>query len=239
MWELPEPRSRHRVSTTWGAYVIESLKITSVEPFGDRPYEWVVARAHYAVDPTDPGGVRVTDLDLVPRDGDGKVRFTGDVVMLRPTRDGNGRALVVVPNRGMVMLPFSGSVAPVGTTSRPSEGDGYLLEQVAVAVPGGQWDVPEGFVGLRPPVLEVEPGWLRSDFRIEVSTQQRSLGDVLLAGPGMPQIAFSAYPTADLHDPEAVLRVRVAQMGPSRDIPRSEWEFTTPARCTLARNPAN
>jgi Alpha/beta hydrolase domain len=214
--------------------VIESLQITSVQPFGDRPYEWAVARAHYAVDPLEAGAARIADLELVPRDGDGRVRFAGDVALLRPTRGGNGRALVVVPNRGMVMLPFSGAVVPAGKSALPSVGDGYLLDQGwTIALPGWQWDVPDAFVGLQPPVLDVEPGWLRSDFRIEVPMPERSLGDQIPGGAAMPPIAFAAYPTADLHDPDAALRVRLAQMGPSEEIPRSDWDFTSSTTIAL------
>lgn len=89
--------------------MIQSLEVRSAEPFGNYRYEWVSAVAHYAVDPDAPGSDRIADLRLAPRDRDGKVRFSGDLVLLRPTDGGNRRAIVSVPNRGMVSLPYCGS----------------------------------------------------------------------------------------------------------------------------------
>jgi hypothetical protein len=68
--------------------VLEQLQTHKVESFADGRYEWVVATASYAVDTRDAGTARIADLKLVPRDADGKVRFRGDVVMLRPTEGG-------------------------------------------------------------------------------------------------------------------------------------------------------
>jgi hypothetical protein len=204
--------------------VLETIEVRSTERVGDRPYEWVLADARYAVDPDNPGTARIADLQLVPRDADGKVRFSGILALLRPTEGGNRRAILSVPNRGSASLPFSGT-RPNAPTAIPDPADAYLMDEGwTVAFPGWQWDVPDGFLGLIPPVVDVEPGWLRSDLRIDAPIQERSLGDVgQVAG-----IVFAAYPTIDLGDPDAVLRVRVAQMGPSEVVPRSEWWFTSP-----------
>jgi hypothetical protein len=78
-----------------------------------------------------------------------------------------------------------------------------------------------------PTVVDVAPGWLRSDLRIDAPIQERSLNDVVQFSAGMSPLVFASYPTVDVEDPEAVLRVRAAQMGPSEVIPRSEWWFTS------------
>jgi hypothetical protein len=215
--------------------VLETFTVRKTSPITGRPYEWVSAWAGYAVDPDDPGAARIADLGLVPRDADGKVRFAGDVVLLRPEGDGNGRALLVVPNRGMANLPFSGiAMQFAGTGTAMDPGDGYLLEEGwTVALAGWQWNVPDGFLGLTPPVVRVEPGWMRTDLRFEVPLAERSLNDVIPAGAGAAPLAYGAYPTADVDDPDAVLRVRVAQMGPSEVIPRSAWLFTSPTTVAL------
>ena len=215
--------------------MLETFTVTKTSPVAGRPYEWVSARAQYAVDPEDRGTARIADLDLVPRDADGKVRFSGDVALLRPTDGGNGRALLAVPNRGMAMLPFCGSAMRfVGTGEAADLGSGYLLDEGwTVALTGWQWDVPEGFIGLTPPFVDVKPGWMRGDFRIDVPMAERGLSDAIPLGPGRPPLAFAAYPTSDVDDPEATLRVRVAQMGPSEIIPRSAWSFTSPTTLAL------
>ncbi len=216
--------------------MLESLEVRASEAVKGYPYEWVSAVARYAVDPDDPANARITDLGLAPRDGDGKVRFSGDVVLLRPDGGGNRRAVLSVPNRGMVRLPYCGQGAlPGSTRAQPPTGDGFLLRRgYTIALPGWQWDVPRslGLAGLDAPVAAVSPGWLRSDFRVDVLTPERPLADVVALG-GLPPIEFTAYPTSSLDDPEAALYVRSAQMGPSTLIPRSQWRFTSPATVAL------
>jgi hypothetical protein len=214
--------------------VLERLETHRVESFADGRYEWVIATASYAVDPADSGTARIADIELVARDPHGKVGFRGDVVMLRPTQGGNGGALLSVPNRGVTYLPFTVGALPAGTTAPMSAGDGYLLEQGwTIAFPGWQWDVPTGFVGFSAPVLKVEPGWLRVDFRIDAPIDERSLGDEFPVGPGLPPIAFTVYPAADVDDRDAAMRVRTAQMGPSEMVPRADWSFTSPTTVRL------
>ena len=218
--------------------MLESLEIRIAEPIENYKYEWVSAVAHYAVDPDAPANARIADLGLAPRDHDGKVRFSGDVVLLRPADGANGRAILSVPNRGMVRLPYSGSgIGPTGVRTPPSPGDGFLLDRGwTIALPGWQWDVPRdtGFVGLDAPVADVEPGWLRSDFRVDAPSQEHPVGDMMPSlGGAMPAFAFTSYPASRLDDPEAALRVRSAHMGPSRLIPRSQWRFTSPTSIAL------
>src|ERR1700753_1147464 len=98
-----------------------------------------------------------------------------------------------------------------------------------IALPGWQWDVPRdaGFAGLEAPVADVEPGWLRGDFRVDVPAPERPLGDVIALGAATPPIAFTAYPASDPGDPAASLRVRPAPMGPSRLVHRAHGRGET------------
>jgi hypothetical protein len=209
--------------------VLESLRVISAEPFGERPYEWVSAVAAFAVDPTAPGDDRIVDLDLAARGPDGRVRFEADVRLLRPTTGGNGRALLVVPNRGSTgTLPFStGAVLPAGPGQPPPVGDGFLLDRGwTVAWCGWQWDVrrEQGGLGLSAPVCEVEPGWLRVEFRPDRDEADHALSD------SSALFTFTDYPTADVDDPGATLTVRTSPMGPEQVVPRSQWRFTGPTR---------
>lgn len=214
--------------------MLERLSVRTIESYPDRPYERVVATAHYAIDPGEDGAARIADLGLVAPDEHGRVRFTGDVVLLRPTGGQSERALLVVPNRGTASLPFSGPVTPTGLAAAPPPGSGYLLDHGwTIAFPGWQWDVPQGFIGLRAPELHVEAGWLRAEFRSDAPFEKRSLGDVVPGGPGLPTFDFAAYPTADLDDPAATLRVRTSQLGVSEEIPRGKWRFTSATTIAL------
>ena len=60
-------------------------------PFGAAgPYELLLGRAHYAVDPRAACNAPITDLAHAPRERDGLVRFEGDVQILRPADPGAG-----------------------------------------------------------------------------------------------------------------------------------------------------
>jgi hypothetical protein len=206
--------------------VVTSLDIFNVVPYRDRPYEWVAATAAFSVDPSAQANMRITDLTLAPRGEDGRVRFESDVRLLRPTRQGNGKVLLVVPNRGMLGgIPFSlDAVAPAAfaPTEDPDPGDGFLLDRGwTIAWCGWQWDVlrQRGWLGLDPPFARVEPGWMRVEFRPDVELPHHRLSD------SSPLFEFRDYPVADPNDPEASLTVRTSPLGDKRLLPRESWRF--------------
>ncbi|MCK9899636.1 DUF2599 domain-containing protein [Frankia sp. Cpl3] len=212
--------------------MLESLNVQATHPYEDRGYEWVIASALFAVDPGARGNDRIVDLNRAPRDTDGRVRFEADVCLLRPAAGGNGRALLVVPNRGMLPgVPLSESMtAPTGTKVAPPSGDGFLLDRGwTIAWCGWQWDIPrdQGCFGLEAPVADVEPGWMRLEFRPDVPAPDRALNDSTLL------LTCRDYPTADVHDPDATLTVRTSPLGPKQTVPRSHWQFTSPTRFTV------
>jgi hypothetical protein len=208
------------------------MDVASVAPYRDLGYEWVAAVATFAVDPSHRANARIADLDLAPRDADGKVRFRSDVRILRPSADPTGRALVVVPNRGMVGgIPFSLDVAAqMGPTEDPDPGDGFLLRRGwTIAWCGWQWDVVrgKGWLGMDAPEAPVEPGWMRVEFRPDVTQSDHRLSD------SSPLFEFTDYPAARLDDEEARLTVRTTPLGGARLIPRDSWRLTEDARVVL------
>ena len=204
---------------------LQALRDTVVEPYEGAPYEWVCAVAEFAVDPQAPANAGVVDLDRAPRSSTGKVEFEADLRLLRPTAEGNGKLLFVVANRGLLGgVPFSMD-APLQFV--PSEklhpGDGHLLAQGwTIAWCGWQWDVTRGpgVVGLQAPLADVEPGWVRVEFKPDADQPDHPLSDSMLI------FTFADYPTADLHDPEAMLAVRVAPDDDPVPIDRARWRFT-------------
>ena len=56
------------------------------------PYLQLDGPAHFAVDPGHPGNRCITDLDLAPRDSDGRVRFAADMRIPRGFSDACLRA---------------------------------------------------------------------------------------------------------------------------------------------------
>ncbi len=209
---------------------LTSLRDARVEPFaGGRvwdaagAYEWESAVAEFAVDPAHPGNGSIADLALAPRTS-GRVGFDADLRILRPAAGGNGRLLLLVPNRGMYGgVPFSLD-APLqfGTSELPAPGDGFLLKQGwTIAWCGWQWDVIRGTggIGLDAPPAEVEPGWLRVEFRPDAPQPTHALSDSSLL------FTFRDYPTSDLGDPSAVLTHMLVPDGTPSVIERSRWRF--------------
>jgi len=212
--------------------VLESLDVSSVAAYRDRPYEWVIATARFAVDPANEANARIVDLGRVARGTDEPVHFESDVRLLRPTGQSNGKALVVVPNRGTLGgIPFSldGVMRP-GPTEDPDPGDGFLLDQGwTIAWCGWQWDVlrGRGWIGLEAPYADVEPGWMRVEFRPDLEQPDHRLSDSSLL------FEFRDYPPADLDDEEARLTIRSSPLGEKRVLPREAWRFADTSRVVL------
>jgi len=205
--------------------VLERFEVHDTTPLEGSRHEWVVATAHLAVDPASLANSRIADLDVAPRDDDGLLRFDADVRILRPRATGNGRVLVVVPNRGMTGgVPFSLDADPMrAALGVPDPGDRFLLDRGwTIAWCGWQWDVnrEQGLLGVTAPLADVEPGWMRVEFRLDAAQADHPLSD------SSPFFQFTDYPTADVDDPEAVLTVRSTPIGESVVIPRTDWRFT-------------
>ena len=92
---------------------VERIEITSRSVFAEGmefgevgPYEKIRGTLFYAVDPDNAANAAIVDLDLAPRGADGKVRFQGDFILLKPVdlAKGNGRLLYDVNNRGNLYM---------------------------------------------------------------------------------------------------------------------------------------
>ena len=195
------------------------------EPFGKSgPYERIVAKAHFAVDPKLPQNSTIRDLNLAPRNEADLVEFTADIYVLKP-RDpskGNGTALLEVSNRGGKGLLSSFNLA-AGSADPKTEahfGDGLLLEEGYTLVwVGWQWDVPrrEGLMRLDAPIATENGkpirGLVRSEFVPEALAKIMHLAD----GDHV------AYPA--LQDAPSTLTVRESPGGRRTTIPAAQWKF--------------
>ena len=88
---------------------VTRLDITSVRPFAGGqsfgevgPYNHLKGTAHFSVDPLHPSNSAITDVELAPRDSEGRVHFSADFEMLQPADPERGRGSVIfdVVNRG-------------------------------------------------------------------------------------------------------------------------------------------
>ena len=101
--------------------------------FGDSgTVEKITARAVITLDPTDPHNAVIVDLDRAPRNSDGKVEASTDVIIVRPAHP-NGTLLFEVLNRGRKLTPgyFDDTDTTSGSRLEQSDdaGNGFLLAQ--------------------------------------------------------------------------------------------------------------
>lgn len=154
--------------------VLQSAPAFEKRSFGSvGPYVRVTARATIAVDPTDPRNAVIADIDKAPRNAQGKVEATADVVLLRPADPlrGNGTLLVDVPNRGTKLAPqgFDDVAQPAASEANKAadagigftQGEGYTMAWI-----GWQADIPSqpNQLALLAPALKDVTGAARDEF---------------------------------------------------------------------------
>src|SRR5262245_45262885 len=114
-----------------------SLDLAATEFAGGRhfgsvgAYEQLRGRALFALDPGHPVNRAVADIELAPRDHDGRVRFSADVRILRPVdaSRSNGSLLLDVVNRGSPIVMRSTDTGPAGRGAAEETTDGWPLQQ--------------------------------------------------------------------------------------------------------------
>ena len=226
---------------------VRALSVSSAEPyeggtsFGDAgPYELIHGLAHIGLDPGDPANARVVDLASAARDGDGLVRVSADVVLLRPAdpRRGNGSLLYTVANRGDVSIPLALGASPRDPYGALPPRDGFLLRDGwTLAWSGWQFDVARGpgRVAIDVPEARVPAGRTRA--RLTPLARDRScvLADwtASMMGPGE-----AVYPAAEPYD-QAVLTVADNPEGPWRVVDRERWRFARDERGVPCPDPGH
>ena len=120
------------------------------------PYEKLVGKVDFGVDPNLPRNELIVDLKLAPRNASGEVEASADFYMLKPVDParGNGRLFYEVGNRGgkSLLATFQKAAGSPDPTTEAEFGDGALMRQgFTLLWMGWQWDVPE-----RPGVMRME-----------------------------------------------------------------------------------
>lgn len=190
--------------------VVERTDVDKGKAFGSAgPYEQLVTRAYFAVDPKLPANANIVDLQLAPKNEQGLVEFSADVVVLKPRepKSANGTALVDIVNRGGMTLGAFQS------------GDTFLMDQGYTLVHvGWQFDVPErpGLLRLYAPRVPGVRGLIRGQFIPNAPAKSFLVSDR----------NHVAYPVAD--ETGARLIVRDRPEDAPREIPHSDWRFSDP-----------
>jgi hypothetical protein len=206
-------------------YTLDRTDVLAGKPFGKSgPYERIVAKAHFAVDPKLPQNSTIRDLNLAPRNAAGLVEFSADVYVLKP-RDpakGNGTVLFEVSNRGGKGLlgRFNLGSGSAAFESAEAFGDGLLLEEGYTLVwVGWQWDAPRraGLLRLDAPIATQDGKPIRGIVRSEL------VPDAPVTTMGLADRDHAAY--AAVTGEPATLTVKDSESSRRTTIPASQWKF--------------
>lgn len=197
----------------------------SFGPYGTT--EKITARATIAVDPNDPHDAVIADIGLAPRNPQGRVEATADVVILRPTEGGNGTLLLEMPNRGRKLMPMLFDDVLEAPAQRLEHADdagvGFLLSQgYTLAWVGWQGDLPAGpnVMRVHTPTLPNVTGVSREEFVFDHTRN--------------PVTAPLTYPAAAMPG-DAVLTVR-AHTDDARERPAGlSFRFTDAGHIEITR----
>jgi len=183
--------------------------------------ERIAGKVHVALDPNNTSNRAIVDLERAPRNAQGLVEFSADLLMVRPKDPAkrNGTLLMEVSNRGhssLFQLGGGGGTNPMRTAK--DFGDPWMLEQgYTLVLVGWQFDLPDeaGLVRLLDaPVLRGVTGLVRSQIQVDRKSTSDSLGDR----------AMAAYAVAD--PSSGRMTVRDGFDGARTEIPRADWQFT-------------
>ncbi len=205
-------------------YASERSDVLGGAPFGSAgPYERVVAKAYFVIDPKLPANRIIRDIDLAPKNADGMVEFSADLYVLKPRNpvNGNGTVLFEVSNRGGKGMLTMFNRAKGSTDPRTDEefGDHLLLDQgYTLAWLGWQFDVPgtPGLIRNYVPVAKGVTGLVRAEFVPDHKADTFLLADR----------THTAFPVLDVNDRSIQLTVRDTNDGPRRVVAREKWKFT-------------
>jgi hypothetical protein len=188
------------------------------------PYEKLLGKAYFAVDPANPRNQVIADIDLAPRNSEGRVEFSADLLILKPKDPsrGNGVVFFDVVNRGRFGLlgAFSDAEGSSDPTTEAHFGDLSLLNAgfTLVAV-GWQHNAP-GEIRAQVPVATEngQPirGWLREWFIANEPSESYEW---------TASYVTPAYPPVDLDAPDYRLTSREGLFSSRRLIPREDWRF--------------
>jgi hypothetical protein len=222
---------------------ITKIKITRIESptfdgrvFGNvGPYEKLAGHVEGELDPADPHNSVITDLALAPRNGNGKVAYATDIMILRPIdrRKGNHKVWYELTNRGTV-LAFSqfndASSRGNDPTTAADAGNGFLMRQGYSIVISG-WDA------------SAPPGGNRFTMKAPIAV---SPDGSPIIGPAMEEFVIDdtqtmigplTYPAATLDKSAATLTMRVRYQDQPSLVSTDKWDFANEAGTAIRLSP--
>ena len=207
--------------------------VSNGQPFGAAgPYEKLVGKVDFALDPALPANAGIVDLALAPRNAQGLVEFSADFYLLKPVDPsrGNGRLFYEAGNRGTkrILQVFQNAANSADPGTAEEFGNGTLMrEGFSLLWMGWQWDVPEGRMRMEIPIATENgraiTGWVRGNFIPGAHATSASVADR----------GHQAYPVVDPTSGEHRMIVRTLPLDAPQEIARSRWRFTGPGTVSL------
>lgn len=203
-------------------HVVERTDVLDGKSLGPAgAYERITAKVRFALDPKLPANRIIHDLDLAPKNAQGKVEFSADLYVLKP-RDpaqGNGVLLFEVSNRGGKGLlgRFNYATGSTDPSTPEQFGDLWLMKQGYTLVwLGWQWDVPKtpGLLRLDAPIVKGLKGPVRAEFIPNRVEKVMPLGD--RNHLAYPPVAGEPITLTRRSEPE----------GKPEEIPQSQWRLS-------------
>src|SRR5216683_6925330 len=205
------------------------------------PYEKLIGKVDFGVDPNLPRNEIIVDVKLAPRNARGEVEASADFYMLKPVDParGNGRLFYEVGNRGgkSMLATFQKAAGSPDPTSDAEFGDAALMRQgFTLLWMGWQWDVPErpGTMRMEMPIATLQEPQGRPAPRREATENGRHITGLVRGNFILNQRVdtasvadrnHKAYPVLDPDSAEHVMTVRDDPVAKGQIIPRSRWRF--------------
>lgn len=204
-------------------------------------YEVLTGTITFGVDPANPHNRVIVDLDKAPRNAQGRVEFSSDLVIVKPkdAAKGNGVLFFDVVNRGnkSLLSVFSHATRATEFKTDAEVGDGYLLrEGYTLVFVGWQFDIAmgKGLVGFSAPIATDNgapiKGWVRMPFITDKPAASFAYGGGYNTATYLP---------VNVTDRSYRLTVREGIFAPARLIPRDDWDFARVDGTTAVPDPAS
>jgi hypothetical protein len=199
---------------------VTKVDIAGRAAVGASGYEKVFGTAHFAIDPKDPRNRVIVGLDKAAVNAQGKVEFSADFYLMRPTDVSrtNGVALVEVSNRGRKGLLSGFNRAPAGLdpSTDADLGDGFLMRQgYTLAWVGWQFDIKNDgrLMSIKAPVASNTSTIVRAEFTPNDRGVEMTIADL------------AAYPPADAAGADTTLTVRDEQYGLPQPVAPGKYQL--------------
>src|SRR3984893_15246305 len=192
-------------------------------------YEKLSGKVYFAVDPNNPHNKIIADVDKAPKNSQGKVEFSADLLIIRPKdpAKGNGVALFDVVNRGRngVFNTFNRGKGSTDPTTEADYGDGLLMrEGYTIVAVGWEFEVnkakDKNLIALQAPIAtdngQPITGWISPWFIPDKPSESYEYTS---------EYNTDAYPPLDPKNPAYRLTVREGWVATQRLIPREDWQF--------------